>query len=346
MSRLSGADRTYRDRSKPSRLARPDIGLSPRAWQRAAATIRTASSSPVSGSLGASRVIRDVHQAQMMLECAEYAMLGFRGQAIKKVGSRRIRLGQRQRAIAGSADVISRNHCASPTRVLFNAPSALPALTFDTSHAAGSGSVRSVTPLSQRADATRVERDCVIALTLQPLSTVAGTVAFSQSFLERLAISIGLTGHPFGHGSTRCAPRAAVSPEATQTLGPSVIILALALARLFPRGETSQKRKYIRIGHRTAAGVFPHDQTAMPASTLLEERHEARGDSGPVDLDRRSEAPSNKNGKHRNQLYHLEPKNRFSRKLRSEATEFRSPSRTIHHAASAFGEGRRLGEHS
>jgi hypothetical protein len=33
---------------------------------------------------------------------------------------------------------------------------------------------------------------------------------------------------------------------------------------------------------------------------------------------RRSEAPSNKNGKHRNQLYHLEPKNRFSRNLRSE----------------------------
>ena len=83
---------------------------------------------------------------------------------------RLIRLGQRQRAIAGSADVISRNHCPSPTRVMFNPPSALPALTFEASHAAGSGSVRSVTPLSQRADATRVERACVIELTLLGLS--------------------------------------------------------------------------------------------------------------------------------------------------------------------------------
>jgi hypothetical protein len=38
------------------------------------------------------------------------------------------------------------------------------------SHAVGSGSVRSVTPLSQRADATRVERACVIVLTLLGLS--------------------------------------------------------------------------------------------------------------------------------------------------------------------------------
>jgi hypothetical protein len=97
-----------------------------------------------------------------MPESAEHAVLGFRGQAIKQVGPRLIRLGQRQRAIAGSADVISRNHCPSP--------SALPALTFEDSHAAGSGSVRSVTPLSQRADATRVERACVIELTLLGLS--------------------------------------------------------------------------------------------------------------------------------------------------------------------------------
>jgi hypothetical protein len=62
--------------------------------------------------------------------------------------------------------VISRNHCPSPTRVMFNPPSALPALTFEASHAAGSGSVRSVTPQSQWADATRVERACVIELTL------------------------------------------------------------------------------------------------------------------------------------------------------------------------------------
>src|SRR5258708_8176480 len=122
-------------------------------------------SSPVSGSLGASRVVRAVHQAQMMPESAEHAVLGFRGQAIKQVGPRLIRLGQRQRAIAGSADMISRNHCPSPTRVMFNPPSALPALTFGASHAAGGGSVRSVTPLSQRADATRVERACVIVLT-------------------------------------------------------------------------------------------------------------------------------------------------------------------------------------
>jgi len=127
-------------------------------------------SSPVSGSLGASRVVRAVHQAQMMPESAEHAVLGFRGQAIKQVGPRLIRLGQRQRAIAGSADVISRNHCPSPTRVIFNPPSALPALTFEASHAAGSGSVRSVTPLSQRADATGVERGCVIVLTLLGLS--------------------------------------------------------------------------------------------------------------------------------------------------------------------------------
>jgi hypothetical protein len=66
--------------------------------------------------------------------------------------------------------VISRNHCPSPTRVMFNPPSALPALTFEASHAVGSGSVRSVTPLSQRADATRVERGCVIVLTLLGLS--------------------------------------------------------------------------------------------------------------------------------------------------------------------------------
>jgi len=53
---------------------------------------------------------------------------------------------------------------------MFNPPSALPALTFEDSHAAGSGSVRSVTPLSQRAEATRVERACVIELTLLGLS--------------------------------------------------------------------------------------------------------------------------------------------------------------------------------
>jgi hypothetical protein len=106
----------------------------------------------------------------MMPESAEHAVLGFRGQAIKQVGPRLIRLGQRQRAIAGSADVISRNHCPSPTPVMFNPPSTLPALTFEASHAAGSGSVRSVTPLSQRADATRVERACVIELTLLGLS--------------------------------------------------------------------------------------------------------------------------------------------------------------------------------
>jgi hypothetical protein len=47
--------------------------------------------------------------------------------------------------------VISRNHSPSPTRVTFNPPSALPALTFEASHAAGSGSVMSVTPLSLQA---------------------------------------------------------------------------------------------------------------------------------------------------------------------------------------------------
>jgi hypothetical protein len=108
-----------------------------------------------------------------MPESAEHAVLGFRGQAIKQVCPRLIRLGQRQRAIAGSADVISRNHCPSPTRVMFNPPSALPALTFEASHAAGSGSVRSVTPLSLRADATLVDRACVIVLTLLPYQCVS-----------------------------------------------------------------------------------------------------------------------------------------------------------------------------
>src|ERR1700744_1400943 len=56
-----------------------------------------------------------MHQPKMP-DGAEHAVLGFSGQTIKQVRPGLIRLGQRERAIARGAYVVSRDYRASPVR--------------------------------------------------------------------------------------------------------------------------------------------------------------------------------------------------------------------------------------
>jgi hypothetical protein len=51
-----------------------------------------------------------------MSDSAEDAAFCFLGEAIKQVGPGLVLLGQRQRAIAGGADVVLRDHSPSPAR--------------------------------------------------------------------------------------------------------------------------------------------------------------------------------------------------------------------------------------
>jgi len=90
---------------------------------------------------------------------------------------------------------------------MFNPPSALPALTFGASHAAGSGSVRSVTPLSQRADATRVERACVIVLTLLGRSMCVARNNGRRSDTVRFAVEDCEGAQPWAARVATCSRR-------------------------------------------------------------------------------------------------------------------------------------------